>query len=239
MNYYELLAEMVKRSKLTLKEISEKCAFYGVKITPAYISRLQTGNQAPASDEVNAALAKVCGVDEETFVYLGQIEKAPERLREFVNKMINFFKATIIQSVPDQMRSMMIEQLKNKSDLDLVNAFIETALPRFENNSFITQDTSGNDVKYRVNIFSYSMEDDSMEPRIPKGANLTIDQTDSVNDGDILAVEFEDCTRLIRRYFSQDNKVALISDNINVKPIIIDQTRIKILGRVKSVTIDY
>lgn len=50
---------------------------YDVDISASYICKLQNGKQPPASDNVNRALAKVLGIDEEEFVLAAYQEKIP------------------------------------------------------------------------------------------------------------------------------------------------------------------
>lgn len=82
MKYKELLSELVKNSGLTLREIAEKCKEHNLLIDPSYISKLQTGKQAPPSNDVSRTLAEVLGGDPLKLSWLGFIEKAPYDIQQ-------------------------------------------------------------------------------------------------------------------------------------------------------------
>jgi len=80
MKYQETLKAAINKSGKTLSRISKECFLYGVDISPSYISKLQNGDQAPATDGINLALARVLGLDEEDFVLLAYREKIPPEI---------------------------------------------------------------------------------------------------------------------------------------------------------------
>lgn len=86
MQYRELLAEYVAKSKMTLREIAEECKVRGEPIDPSYISKLQTGRLPPPSEEVSRVLAEVLGGDANKLVYLGYLEKAPSIIRQLLEQ---------------------------------------------------------------------------------------------------------------------------------------------------------
>ncbi|TKI57191.1 LexA family transcriptional regulator [Brevibacillus antibioticus] len=233
MSYSETLALMVKKSGLTLKEIVEKCEEHGVKITPAYISRLQTGKQAPASEEVNTALAKVCGGDVERLLYEGYLEKAPEFIKELIGTSIKYLKDVALSIARNQytdFRLQMHEQMLNGlSDIE----FLKSHSNLFENwsdisSSHIMLDPSNKDERFFTNPYSgIKMQDNSMEPTIPEGANIHISENDKINSGDIVLIVFKDNSSLVRRYFlirdedgHEVTSIVFTCDNPAFSPII-------------------
>jgi len=82
MNYSELLQSYIKKSNLTLDEISEKLSSYKLSATKQYLSKLQNGKTPPASDELNRALAEITGGDAESLLLAGHIEKAPPEVQD-------------------------------------------------------------------------------------------------------------------------------------------------------------
>ena len=56
-----------------------------MQIDPSYISKLQTGKQAPPSEEASRILAKVLGGNLIDLLWLGFIEKAPIEIKQLFN----------------------------------------------------------------------------------------------------------------------------------------------------------
>lgn len=87
MGYKELLSDLVKNSGLTLREIADKCKELGISIDPSYISKLQTGKQAPPSDEVSRILAEALGADPIELIWLSYTEKAPDEIKPSLKRL--------------------------------------------------------------------------------------------------------------------------------------------------------
>ena len=77
MTYREAIREAIKNSGKSLSFIARKCFMEGVDISPSYISKLQTGKLQPASDRMNAVLAKVLNLDFDELQVLAYKEKVP------------------------------------------------------------------------------------------------------------------------------------------------------------------
>jgi len=82
LTYKETIKEAIARSGKSLTFISRKCFAEGVDISPSYLSKLQTGKLQPASDKVNAVLAKVLGLDFAELQVLAYKEKIPASVLE-------------------------------------------------------------------------------------------------------------------------------------------------------------
>ncbi|MBJ6361309.1 S24 family peptidase [Paenibacillus sp. GCM10012307] len=237
MGYFDSLSKMVKESGLTLKEIADKCGDYGVNINPSYISKLQTTRQAPASDEVNIALAKVCKADVDNFRYEAFIEKSPEFLKDFIDKNLRIIRKMsefyIDTNYENDIPSSISEKTKNFSDYEMVNFIYEEYLLL---SHLETDYEAALETKETIKMF-----DDSMEPRIPKDTLLTVDDSE-VNNGDIVFVILTDGSFLIRKYIEIQqkdftNKIGLISENRWYSSSTIDKHEIKTLRKVKSMTL--
>lgn len=243
MGYYETLIEMIEKSGLTLQEIADKCGTdYGVKINRSYISKLQTRKQAPASDEVNVALAKVCGGDVERFRYEGYIEKAPRYIKEFIESLTSTLKKMAIFNLKSLISGddldRVIAGLNNTPDIELVakinKAFEDT--PNMEADYYrVTK--NGNDLKVSP-LLGARMNDDSMEPRIPKGAVLNLVNPDNLKNGDIVLVRISNKLFLVRRYIVLSEGIILVSDNPSYEPIELKNINAEIIAKVKSITIN-
>jgi phage repressor protein C with HTH and peptisase S24 domain len=251
MGYYETLDEMLKMSGLTLQEVADRCAAdYGVKINRSYISKLKTARQAPASDEVNIAIAKVCGGDVEQFLYEAYLEKAPEFLKTLIKDTLKAAKRLSIEAIKNKIPSdkvPLVEAHFNQlSDVELMKqiGILSKNIQEFSiENLGRVSDFNEREENYS-HIFDITMPDDSMEPTISEGAILHIDKDCNRTIGDIVVVLFEDKDYQIRRYYpnideyyeGKDYEIILTSDNPSKEPIVVNASEVKILGKVTSVT---
>ncbi|GED67740.1 hypothetical protein BRE01_14420 [Brevibacillus reuszeri] len=236
MTYSEMLVKIIKESGLTLKEISEKCKEHGVKIDSSYISKLQTGKQPPASDEVNTALALVCNVDEDTLNYEKYMDKAPYYIAAFITKMLDYFKRTSDQALksklPPEMYQVISENLNQQPNVLFIKQFLNQDLPSFNNDKFTFQDAENNEVGFLSGVnFNMTILDDSMEPKIPKGSTIQFDSSQSIGNGDIVVVKIEDEKFIIRRYIEVGSNKILLSENLDYPPVEITSD-MEILGKV-------
>ncbi|MNL22256.1 Helix-turn-helix domain protein [compost metagenome] len=94
MKYSELLSEYIEKSGLTLGEISTKIQEEkGISIDRSYISMLKNNKtKNPASDEINRALAEVTGGDPGELVMAAYYEKAPEEVKNKIERADSFTK---------------------------------------------------------------------------------------------------------------------------------------------------
>lgn len=249
MGYYEMLIEMIEQSGKTLQEIADKCASdYGVKINRSYISKLQTRKQAPASDEVNIALAKVCGGDVERFRYEGYFEKAPEFMKENIKILINSHKKLLFAKFKNSFSELNEELLErvearinNLSDYDIFkfeSSELKNSLNLEAELYSMKKVMKGDKEEIQFYpIYGVIMNDESMEPRIPKGASLNLISADKVKQGDIVLVKTQDDVFSIRRIIPLEENVLLLSENLAYPPLIVKSDEFEIVGKVKTMQI--
>lgn len=91
-------------------------------------------------------------------------------------------------------------------------------------------------VKLSIGI---KMLDNSMFPHIPQGAKVEIEKNVDIKNGDFIVAEGENDTTIIRKYIKIGNKITLLPTNNDFETITYNLKDIKVIGRVKSVTIDY
>ncbi|MGN8843415.1 hypothetical protein ACTNDN_11440 [Niallia sp. HCP3S3_B10] len=89
MNYADLLRCYIKKSRLTLDEISLKLRQQGIAATKPYLSKLQNGKTPPASDKLNQALAEITDGDAKKLQWASFVEKAPEDVKRFFTLVEN------------------------------------------------------------------------------------------------------------------------------------------------------
>lgn len=227
MGYKEILSQMISNSNLKLKEIAEKCEEIGVKINPSYISRLQTGNQTPASDEVNTAIATVCGGDVELLRFEASVEKSPDIVKKFVTEVTTYFKDTtkkvISAQLPESVLPIVLEQIEQMSKLDIVNNFLKM------------DKTDGLENKAEINM-GPRIEDDSMEPLIPQGAIINIDRGVEIKTGDYVVVEIQTVGVMIRRIVITNEKIVFLPENASYECLETETKNVKLLGKVTGYT---
>lgn len=227
MGYKELLSNMISNSNLKLKEIADKCEEIGVKINPSYISRLQTGNQAPASDEVNTAIATVCGGDVELLRFEASVEKSPDIVKTFVNEVTSYFRETTKQlfsaKLPEAVLPIVLEQIDSMSKLDIVNNFLKM------------DKADGLENKAEINM-GPRIEDDSMEPLIPQGAIINIDREVEIKTGDYVVAEINEVGVMIRRIVIGDDEIVFLPENTIYECLQIEKDNVKLLGKVTGYT---
>ncbi|WP_424475036.1 XRE family transcriptional regulator [Oceanobacillus kimchii] len=236
MNYFEMLNEMIEESKLTLKEIAFKCEDYGVKVNPSYISKLKSGKQPPASDEINSAIVKACGFEEEVdnILFEAYKEKAPTFVKEFLQEMIDFFrittKAVMNSSFPDDFKELMESQLEQMSDYEI----IINSISSFKGlNNFNEVVPVNSNIEYKL-----VMTDDSMEPKIPKGASVYYKITNDIENGDIVVI-VENGNYYIRRYVAINNEIVMLPEKKSFKVKEFEEDKDIILAKVTSISIEF
>ncbi|ATO49848.1 S24 family peptidase [Brevibacillus laterosporus] len=241
MDYYKMLIDMIEKSGLTLQEIANRCEDeYGVKINRSYISKLQTRKQAPASDEVNVALAKVCGGDVEKFRYEGYIEKAPDFIKEFIHNVSMTLKEMTIFTMkkyfPEEQLKNAVNKINNNSALEI----LEKSKKYLDDVKKEVPDLSR--PEFLLSLIGFEMKDDSMEPVIPKGSIVSIDYRKAINNGDIVLVslaESDEENYVIRRVINMGDKVMLISERSHYEAQEIEKMAIKHMWKVTATRIEF
>ncbi|GGG09655.1 S24 family peptidase [Paenibacillus abyssi] len=232
MGYYESLVNMINSSGLTLKEISDKCEDQGVKVAPSYISKLQTKRQAPASDEVNAAIARVCNADIEDFLYESYIEKSPDTVKELHQEIEVWFRGMLkgITEVtyPDEVAPLILDEQNKLSGYRMIRHCLKNFPPTIEDNQRKDHDD--------VTGYEFVMSDDSMEPLLPNGSTLTVNKNEIAEDGDIIVAVNND-EIIVRKYYLVNGE-CLLTPIKGKDVLIVQEGELKIMGVVKSVSIN-
>ncbi|MCR8963940.1 LexA family transcriptional regulator [Brevibacillus halotolerans] len=250
MGYYDLLDEMLKKSGLTLQEIADRCERdFGVKINRSYISKLKTVRQSPASDEINEAIARVCGANVEEFLYEAYLEKAPDSMKSFIKNLIKVTRELNIlaykNNVPNDKLSVVEAHFNQLSDFEFMkeiskfsDSFTEFKIQK------IDELEDKEHIGFSKQIYDIKMEDNSMEPTIPEGAIIHIDSKANIKAGDIVFVSFVEGDYQIKRYYpnieeyyeGEDYQIIFTSDNPIHEPIAVNASDVKLLRKITSYT---
>lgn len=240
MGYKELLSEMVEKSHMTLREIADMAREKGVSLDPSYISKLQTGKQQPASDEVSKVIAEVCGGDPDLLIWEGYMEKAPEVVRTYINKSVGQLKGGIkaalkMQLPKDELINTYLMQIDALSELEIVKEIINTE-DFFETEDelvLVNKDDGGKSAMVLSEFIE--MPDDSMVPLIPKGARISVKRQRDYNNGEVVVVKLSENKAVIRKIIFYEDKVILIPENTKYDTNILNKDEIEIGGKITSV----
>lgn len=252
MSYANFLSNTIKNSGYSLRAIASLCEKkYNIKITASYLSRLQQkGNKNPASERVNIAIAKVCGINPDDLIFEADLERAPESVKNIVDLMVNYIKSMYISLIPnvnikDSKAQEMFESEMNKyinmgtrefitemlnQDIDMEKPLEKDFSISEENNEILNEMF----MKFTVGI---KVLDNSMFPIIKQGAKIELVKLDEYSNGDIVSVELNN-TNLIRTYVKSGNNIVLIPANQDFETLTVPKKDIEIKGKVKSYTID-
>lgn len=253
MSYANFLSNTIKNSGYSLRSIASLCEKkYNVKISAAYLSKLQQEeNKNPASEKVNIAIAKVCGINPDDLIFEADLEKAPESVKNIVELMVDYIKSIYINLIPsinlkDTEKQEIFEsemnryinmgtrefitEMLNQEDIDIGNPLEQNVLiPQEE--SDLMQDVF---MKFTIGI---TMLDNSMFPIIKQGAKIELVKLAEYSNGDIVSVELKDGKNIIRTYVESGKNVILIPANQDFETLTIPKKDIEIKGKVKSYTV--
>ncbi len=231
-SYAAVLAKLVSDSGMTLREISDQCRKQNVAIDPSYISRLQTGRQAPASDAVNTAIAEACGVEPDELLIAAYAEKAPAFVQNLIDRIARylreFTKDIINQRFPETLAKNKISALDKLSSWSFVYHVINE--PEYK-----AKHLSGPfDPTRNRNLFTFTMPDNSLA-EIPCGAKVVVTKVQGFGEisiGDYVLIALPDGTHLVRRYLRCADQVVLLADNVTCQSYELDEENMQVLGKV-------
>ncbi|MBC2267721.1 helix-turn-helix transcriptional regulator [Listeria sp. FSL L7-0083] len=86
MNYYnQELKDLIDKSGLSLKDISEASNEYDTPVTVSYLSKLKNGHMPPPSFKVSYTLATILNGDPSKLLALGVVDRQNEEILELMN----------------------------------------------------------------------------------------------------------------------------------------------------------
>lgn len=241
MSYSETLNSMIKKSGLSLSQIAIKCKeLFSISVDPSYISKLKSGNQAPASDEVNIAIAKACGGDPDNLVFEAYMEKAPDIVKKLIRGMSEMGRQFVYMqaqaTLPKEQLEMIKIQLEQVTDREIIEMSMDNPIVNDfgQDNSLLVNSPTEDKLKILLNPYTgIPMPDKAMEPALPEGALLQVHHTDEVKSGSIVLITNKDNDYFVRRYIRIKDSFVLTADNSDYEPIE-DVSNYQIQGVVKS-----
>lgn len=252
MPYTVLLNAIIEESKLTVKEIAERCKNYDVDVTPAYISTLRNDkkNRAP-SDKVSRAIAKACEYkDTEALVVEAYLDSAPDIICKFFGVMKKSIVPTMLGMVENKFTTQQIKEFETLVDQMPMAQFIsEIANQKIKTEkmqgTFNTKITSNDDIRITQEIkqtLGLPVEDDGMKPLISKGnlIQIEIKQLEDLKTGDIICyTKPENAKKVyVRKIVLSDSKkqFTLLPMNSEYSPEMLSKEDIILMGKVVRVT---
>lgn len=239
MSYSKILKQLVTESNLTYAQIIEECKKNGPSIDKSYLSKLINNRISPPSDEVSRALEKVFKVQPNTLVVEAYFDKAPRQVKQFIERtkdeIFDFSVAEI--GFFDDEHEEIISEYREEFDKQPIINYLPTSANIGNDEKYKSSFYRDNGIEYEINI-----NDDGIEPIIPKGTNITIEGCQSYKNGDIVVVKLNllsDKNIVVRKYYKiSDDVIILIPANFNVEPILLTDEPYMIMGKVKSYHVD-
>ena len=240
MNYSQLISTTIKRSGLTLRDLSNFLMQYNIVINPSYISKMQTGKQIP-SDKINVAMAKILNIPEDQLLFAAAMDKAPKTTKTIIDTLMTFARdaTKIMLSVyyPHELAKIKISQIDDYTDFDFFSSYANNPII----DKFKSVYNKHTDAQYEIN-----MPDDSMEPEIPENSILFLTEPTNIVNGDIVvATTNSNDSFLVRRIDfipeqndGSDRKVVLIPKNKNYSSYLQFEKNIKISAKVRAVLME-
>ena len=257
--YKDLFRQYIKDSGLSLSQIADKLSEYGIGVGKAYLSQLQNGKKAPASDELNRAVAEITGKDANPLLAAAFVAKAPPELRETAERL---FRLKTLREDYDEAKQNVdqaservraaeeriaiarrkLELLKEKGIIPLEvpvlhnipgNGDIEVSSPI----GWEIIGVSENLTPWQMVILQQT-DDSLIGSRILPGDKVLIRIQSSVEDGEIAAVNVDGGQAILRRVKHMEGNLLLLADNSKYEPLLVPADRVKIRGVVRRVIID-
>jgi len=251
MNYAGMLSKMIDKSKLSLRQITKRCADLELSITPSYISQLKNGKLPPPSPEVSMILARACDSKEQSkLIFQGYLEKAPDVIKEYMFASSQLNKIMLESLCKSQDVSVSDDAISYLKELDILTTIELSSKYVKEGNVEIVEDLvktitveSGGFARESTGeLVTKFLVDGSMTPTIPMHSFLYIisTRTELLKDRDIVAFYPANSKSLtLRRVFFVKDKILLIPDDRNAEIYIIDSfDEIDYVGKVTSFKVD-
>ncbi len=234
MDYADVLTKLISGSGKTLRDIADSCKDLGVNFDPSYLSRLQTGRQAPPSDAINRAIAQVLGVNPDDLLLAAYKEKSPSFIKTFIaniaKRQRKFTKAVLLAKYPKTLSEEKIAALEKLDDWVFVNNVIND--PEFSVESIFEQCNQ----KDGRTTFSFTIPDNSLKD-IPVGTEVMVSRVqkaDDISAGDYVLIALPDTTHQVRKVMHHDGKTILLADNLLFDSYTLSES-IEIVGKVDSI----
>ncbi|WP_052487966.1 helix-turn-helix domain-containing protein [Gordoniibacillus kamchatkensis] len=240
------LKQLRKSKGLTTNEVAEK-----INVSQSYISRFEN-NRAVPDIEMLANILEVLGTDIPSFFtdesyslppdlmqLIETTKKLPSEerkaLNEYLKVRLSFMNETSAAKEKSKVVSLVAESKAQYAEEDIYEIPLVGASAAGSPMSAVGYHEGNFEVPGDWGDFALRVKGDSMEPLIPNKGFVFVRQQEEVNNNEIALVKIlgnleEEVT--IKRIRYRDDKVHLISENPEYKPMVYNHEEIKILGKV-------
>lgn len=186
MSYKDKLANAIKNSGFSLRQIVDLCKQNKLDITTSYISQLQTGKLNAPSERVSETLANVLNIDPYDLIIEGYLDNAPSMIKEIIcytdstlEEILKLLKSNFPNTEVDNILSEHLKYKNLLSKIDITNSYINKFLPNKINLNFtfITNDTDDD---------TFFISNDNYTREILKGSRVYYKKCDQYSDGDTI-----------------------------------------------------
>lgn len=240
--YSKVLQRIIADSNITQEELSEKCKKLNAPISRGRINSI-LNNKAPApSEKVSRAIAQICNIDERELVLEGYLENAPHELIDFLNKFQEeLFELSLTQlenKIDKETKEKLLKEYKKETNVNLILEILdmEENLPLYENNYKPDIEEEEKNIIFNFEYPSFTIEDDSMENKIPKDSKLKLKIQEKYKNGDILLIEYNNINYVRLAIFVGKNTF-LYALNSKYNSLYLNNEQFKIIAKVTSIEI--
>ena len=224
----EVISEHRKNKKMSQIELSEKLAVKNIEVSNAAISAWEKGNSMPSAE----ALLATCEILEINDIYeefIGENPMNPVReLNEEGKKKVLDYIELLVKSGEYKKPTNIIEFKPRTMKIALTRASAGTGNFLDEENfdEMEVMEPVPESADFGVHVAG-----DSMEPRFHDGELVWIEQTESLETGDI-GLFFLDGLTYIKKYVVNNAGTFLVSLNAKYKPLEVGEfSTFKIFGK--------
>ena len=224
----EVISEHRKNKKMSQIELSEKLAVKNIEVSNAAISAWEKGNSMPSAE----ALLATCEILEINDIYeefIGENPMNPVReLNEEGKKKVLDYIELLVKSGEYRKPTNIIEFRPRTMKVALTRASAGTGNFLDEENfdEMEVMEPVPESADFGVHVAG-----DSMEPRFHDGELVWIEQTESLETGDI-GLFFLDGLTYIKKYVVNNAGTFLVSLNAKYKPLEVGEfSTFKIFGK--------
>ncbi len=245
--FRDLIAQGLENKGLNQTELTKECKKLNANFDSSLISKILNKGVIP-NEDISKALANVLEIDEELLILEGYLEKAPEFLLDYLDDLfINTFDIGMsLYDNIDTSNIPMSKDTKNKIKqlfnyngaraqclLEMVRCDLGIL---YDDNSKMQLESKAD--KFVMNFGNepiITVDDNSMEPIIPKNSKIKLWEQSQYENNDTVCVLVKG-KKLIRNLIVLGNNYFLYPLNKQFKSQILTKKECTIMGKVSSYT---
>lgn len=238
--YSKVLQKIIAEANITQEELSKKCKELNAPISRVQLNAILHNRAKAPCEEVSRAIAKACNVDDRELVLEGYFEKAPQEFIDFLNKfqeqLFELSFAQLENKIDKKTKEIILEEYKKETSINLILEILDMQklLPLYDNNYKV--ENSEKNIIFNFEYPSFTIDDDSMENKIPKNSKLKLKVQDKYKNGDILLIEYNKI-KYVRLAIFIGKSTFLYAFNSNYNNLYLNNEQFRIIAKVNSIEI--